>query len=78
MTLDTLRIFLSRRPFEPMRLETNNGEVLEIRHPEMAIRAKSAVMIVHPDANGSPSDKVEFVSYLHIASVETLAGERAA
>jgi uncharacterized membrane protein len=30
--------------------------------------------IVHPDAAGSPSDKVEYVSHLHIASVKTLAG----
>ena len=78
MTLDALRTMLSRRPFEPMRVKTSNGEIFEIRHPEMAILAKSAMVIVHPDADGAPSDKVEYVSYLHISSVETLAGERAA
>lgn len=37
--------------------------------------AKSALVIVHPDADGTPSDKVEYVSFLHIASVETLSSE---
>ena len=65
---------LTRQPFEPLRIKTSNGEVFEVRHPEMAILARSAMVIVHPDADGSPSDRVEYVSYLHIASVETLAG----
>ena len=78
MTLDALRAILSRRPFEPLRLKTSNGETFEIRHPEMASLAKSAMVIVHPDADGLPTDKVEYVSYLHIASVETMVGERAA
>jgi hypothetical protein len=38
----------------------------------MASLARSAMVIVHPDADGTPSDKVEYVSYLQIASVETL------
>ena len=58
----------------PLRLKTTNGEVFEIRHPEMATLAKSAMIVVHPDADGSPSDKVEYISYLLIASVETLTG----
>jgi hypothetical protein len=74
MTLEALRQMLARRPFEPMRLKTSNGEVFEIRHPEMASLARSAMIIVHPDQRGEPSDKVEYVSYLHIASVETLSG----
>lgn len=78
MTLGAIRTLLSRRPFEPMRIKTSNGEVFEVRHPEMALLAKSAMAIVHPDADGSPSDKVEYISYLHIASIETLTGATAA
>ena len=65
---------LTRQPFEPLRIKTSNGEVFEVRHPEIASLARSAMVIVHADADGAPSDKVEYVSYLHIASVETLAG----
>jgi hypothetical protein len=57
-----------------MRVKTSNGETFEIRHPEMAMLAKSALAIVHPDANGGPTDKVEYISYLHISSVESLVG----
>jgi hypothetical protein len=78
MTIEALRTMLNRRPFEPMLVKTSNGESYQIRHPEMAILARSAMVLVHPDADGTPSDKVEYISYLHIASVETLAGERAA
>ena len=78
MTLETLRAFLTRRPFEPMRVKRSNGEVFDIRHPEMASLARTAMVIVHPDSDGAPSDKVEYVSYLHISSVETMVGENVA
>jgi hypothetical protein len=77
VTLESLRLMLTRRPFEPMRVKTNSGKIFEIRHPEMASLARSAMVIVHANIDGSPSDKVEYISYLHIASVETLAGEAA-
>ena len=68
---------LTRQPFEPLRVKTSSGETFEIRHPEIAMLAKSAMVIVHPDASGGPSDRVEYVSYLHIVSGETLAGAAA-
>ena len=75
MTLEALKAMVSRRPFEPLRIKTSNGEVFEIRHPEMVMLAKSAMVVLHPDADGGPSDKVEYISYLHVASVQTLAGQ---
>lgn len=77
MTLEAIKMLVGRRPFEPLRVKTSNGEVFEIRHPEMVTFAKSALVLVHPDADGSPSDKVEYISYLHVASVETLTGQAA-
>lgn len=77
MTLEAIRAILTRHPFEPMRVKTSGGEVLEIRHPEMASLTKSALVVVHADPDGSPSDRVEYISYLHVASVETLVGTAA-
>jgi len=74
MNIETLRTMLSRRPFEPIRVKTTHGDVFEVRHPEMALLAKGAMIVVHPDASGTPSDRFEVISYLHIASVETLTG----
>jgi hypothetical protein len=74
MTLETLRAMLTRRPFEPMRVKMSNGETFEIRHPEMATLTKTALIIVLPEPDGSPSEHFEVCSYLHIASVETGSG----
>ena len=73
MTLEALRMMLNRRPFEPMRVTMSGGAVFEVRHPEMASLGKSAMLVVLPDPGGAPSDRWEFLSYLHIAHVETLA-----
>lgn len=74
MTLETLRATLTRRPFEPMRVRMSNGEVFEIRHPELATLTKTGLIVVLPEPDGSPSDRFEVCSYLHIASVETGSG----
>ena len=71
MTVDILRNMLTRQPFEPMRVKLSRGEVFEIRHPEMAMLTRSTLAIVVPDQDGSPSDQVEYCSYLHIAGVGT-------
>ncbi len=68
---------LTRRPFESLRIRTSDGRIFEIRRREMAMLARSAMAIVHADAHGRPSDKVEYISYLHIASVETIVGAAA-
>lgn len=73
MTLETLRAMLTRRPFERMGVKMSNGEMFEIRHPEMALLTKNGLIIVLPEQDGGPSDRFEVLSYLHIASVETAA-----
>jgi hypothetical protein len=73
MTLDAIRNILNRRPYEPVRMTMSSGAVFEIRHPEMALLARSAMMVVFPDVDGGPSDRWEFLSYLHVAHVETMS-----
>jgi len=80
MTLETLRAMLTRRPYEHMRIKMSNGEIFEIRHPEMATLTKTGLIVVLPEPDGGPSERFEVLSYLHIASVETgsTAGPRLA
>jgi len=73
MTKDTLRTMLTRQPFEPLRVKMSSGEVFEIKYPKMAMLTKSGLVITLPEPDGSPSDRVEYCSYLHIAGVETVA-----
>lgn len=64
---------LTRHPFEPMRVKLSSGEMFDIRHPKMAMITKHALAVTLPEADGGPSDRVEYCSYLHIASVETIS-----
>lgn len=73
MMPDTLKSMLNRRPYEPMRIKLSSGEIFEIRHPEMTMLTKSALVVSLLEPDGSPSDRFEVCSYLHIASVETLS-----
>lgn len=73
MNADTIRQVLSRTPFGPVRVKMTSGKTFEIKHPEMVSLARSGLVIVLPEPDGSPSDRVEFCSFLHIASVETMA-----
>jgi hypothetical protein len=71
MTSETLKSFLRRLPFEPLRIKLSSGESFEVRHPEMALLTKGGLIICLPDEDGEPSNQIEFCSFLHIASVET-------
>lgn len=71
MTPENIRTLLARRPFEPMRVKMSSGAVFDIRDPEMAAVAKGGLIIVLPEPDGSPSDRMEFCSFLHVAGVET-------
>jgi hypothetical protein len=76
MTLDAIREMLVRRPFEPLRTTMSSGQVVEVRHREMASLARSRMTVTLPDENGEPSDRVEFLSYLHIAHLQSLQENR--
>src|SRR4051812_32691404 len=73
MTAETFRSFLQRKPFEPLRVTMSSGQSFEIPHPEMALLTPKGLIIVLPDQNGQPTERIEFCSFLHIASVSTAA-----
>jgi hypothetical protein len=74
MTQDRLLEWTQRRPFEPFRLRLSNGIVHEVRHPEMLIPGRSAVVIATPLPNSDPPrvDDFVMVSMIHIVQVEPL------
>lgn len=72
MTIESLRELLTRHPFEPLRITITSGAVFEVRHPEMAAVGRSRLVVVLPDVDGQPSDRCEYLSYLHIAHVQTV------
>jgi hypothetical protein len=70
MTLDTIEELLRRRPFEPFRIVTSNGDRYDVRHPEMVLRVKNGVY-VGLGGRGVVADRAAFVSLLHVAAIET-------
>ena len=45
MTMESIREFIRREPFEPFVIRLSNGEAHEILHPECVAITKSKVVI---------------------------------
>ena len=67
MSAETLRDLLQRRPFEPFIIRMTNGDIYQVRHPEVAIVMKTKLILADPDA-----DRSWILSLLHMAAIETL------
>ena len=67
MTMETIREFIRREPFEPFVVRLSNGESHEVRHPECVAITRSKVVITYPD-----EDRVVHCGLIHVNSVETL------
>ena len=78
MTLEAIRQYLQRRPFEPFQLRLSNGDVYQVMHPDQALPLRSGLIVGLPATNGDVSDRFVHVSYLHVAAIETTAPNRAA
>ena len=67
MNMETIRDWLSRRPFEPFVVKLSNGEAHEVRHPENVILMKSRLVIGYPE-----TDHAVHVSLIHDNSIQAL------
>lgn len=65
MNAQTIRDLLHKQPFEPFALHMSNGDVFEVRHPEMAIVLKTKVIV-----GDHENDRSWICSLPHIATVE--------
>jgi hypothetical protein len=67
MNADTVREWLNRQPFEPFELRLSNGEVYQVRHPELLAIGKNRIIVVDPN-----TDRVIHVALVHVDSIEAL------
>ncbi len=72
MANDVLCKLLARDPFVPFRVRLTSGDHYDIRDPHLAVPMKTRLFIAMPR-----SDKFVYVSYEHIAALETLTNGRA-
>jgi hypothetical protein len=66
--------FLRATPFIPFRVYTSDGKHLDIRHPEMAMLTRIALLVARPVADPTQDipDQADSVSPLHIVRLEPL------
>jgi hypothetical protein len=67
MNADTIREWLSRRPFEPFEVRLSNGEAYQVRHPEVVAIGKNRIAIVDPE-----TDRFVHVALIYVNSIEAL------
>jgi len=73
MKPEEIRELQHRQPFIPFRIHLSNGRHFDIRHPDFVWVLKTRVEIgLADDPNSSTPDRAEFVSLLHVVSVEEL------
>jgi hypothetical protein len=73
MTFEVLSEQLRQRPFVPFRLYLTDGTTFEVRHPELFMLGRRAVVVGlprHPDQNYF--DRVTTIDLLHIMRTEPL------
>jgi len=76
MSPGELKELLQRRPFEPFRLLLTSGECVDVRHPEMAIVARSDLAVALRPKKGAGEQAVWYC-LLHIVKASPLpAGTR--
>ena len=74
MRPDELRALLDRRPFEPIRLHIASGQTMDIKHPEMALVTRSAVVVGVTRSGNRVADYAVHCSLLHIVKIEPVNG----
>jgi hypothetical protein len=72
MRPEDVREFLQHRPFVPFRITLTDSREYEVRHPEMAMVGRSAVVIGLPAPSdaGAIYDRFVWVSLMHIMQME--------
>lgn len=73
MTAEDIRRMADQHPFKPFRIHLSNGRSFDIRHPDFVWVLRNRIEIGlsdRPDSN--IPDRAEFVSLLHVVSVEEL------
>jgi hypothetical protein len=67
MTMEAIRGFIRREPFEAFVIRLSNGETHEVHHPECVALTKTKVVVTYPE-----EDRVVHCGLVHVNAVEAL------
>jgi len=71
MSPETLRTWLTKRPFEPFRVTASSGATYDVRHPEMGWVTRNELLVGITERDGIPA-RYKSLALLHITAVEPL------
>ena len=78
MTIQTFRELLGQRPFRPFRITLSSGLSYEVRHPEMALLTRTAMLIGTGEEDEGVPAEFRICSLLHVTAVEPVGASRSA
>lgn len=67
MNSDVIREWLTRQPFEPFELRLSNGQVFQVRHPEVVAVGRSQIALYSPE-----TDRFAHIALIHVNSIQAL------
>ena len=68
---DDIIALLRKQPFQPFRIHLVNGQVYDIRHPDMAAPTVEWIhLMVPPISNPDAFERLEIVQIAHILKLE--------
>jgi hypothetical protein len=75
MSLNKLREWLRKQPFELFRIVMSGGETHEVHHSGMALLLKGGIEVAEPTIAGKLPDTSTFCSLLHVTAIEPIAAK---
>jgi len=76
MRPDEIRAHLRRQPFQPFRIYISDGAHYDIRHPELALVAQTAVVIALDSNDDNIPERSAYCDPVHITRIEPLNGKK--
>jgi len=68
---------LRKQPFRPVRVYISDGSSYDVRHPEMMMVVRTAVVIGLKSNGVDPYDRFAYCDPVHITRIEPINGKRA-
>jgi hypothetical protein len=71
---DLLQI-VRKQPFQPFRIHLSNGDILQVRHPELVQVGRSTALIFHPAHDQPPGvfERYDTIALVHINRIELIS-----
>lgn len=76
MRPDEIRAHLRRQPFQPIRIYISDGAHYDVRHPEMALVARTEVVIALDSNDDDIPERFAYCDPIHITRIEPLNGKK--